>query len=248
MAGHSHWARIKRKKGVNDARRGRLWSKLARNVIVAARSGGGDPSQNLALRYAVDKAKDANMPKDTIENAIRKGAGDTEGVHFDQVTYEGYGPGGVAVMCECLTDNRNRTAPELKKIFERSGGNLGTTGCVAWVFTPKGVITVAADAVREEQIIEVALESGAEDYQRVGDTWEITCEPHAFEPLRTALTDAGIAVESAELSKIPASTITLDAETGKKVLTLMEALEDHDDVQNVYANFDIPEDAMAADK
>ena len=248
MAGHSHWARIKHKKGVLDARRGRLWSKLARNIIVAARTGGGDPDQNLALRYAIDKAKAANMPKDTIENAIKKGTGDIAGATYEAVSYEGYGPGGVAVLCECLTDNRNRTAPEIKKTFERHGGNLGAAGCVGWLFNSRGIITVSAAEVSEDRLVEVALESGAEDYRMVGDLWEITCEPAAFEPLRRALTNAGIAIQSAELSKIPKTTVTLDAEEGRKMLALMESLEEHDDVQNVYANFDIPESVMDAVK
>jgi len=244
MAGHSHWARIKRKKGVVDARRGRLWSKLSRIIIVAARQGGGDPDQNLSLRYAIDKAKAANMPKDTIENAIKKGCGELDGASFEEVAYEGYGPSGVAVLCECLTDNRNRTAPEMKKLFERYGGNLGTTGCVSWVFSPKGVILATAGDISEDQIVEVALESGAEDYKRVGEMWEITCEPAAFEPLRAALEAAGIPIESAELSKIPSSTVTLDRNAGRKVLALIESLEDHDDVQNVFANFDVPDDVL----
>lgn len=244
MSGHSHWSRIKHKKGVLDARRGRLWSKLARNVIVAARVGGADPDDNLALRYAIEKAKAANMPKDTIENAVKKGSGQIEGVVYEQMTYEGYGPGGVAVLCECLTDNRNRTAPELKKLFERHGGNLGKTGCVSRMFTLTGVITVSAEKVTEDQIVTVALESGASDYQRSGDVWEITCEPAAFEPLRKALADAGILTESAELSKVPASTVTLDADTGRKVLALMESLDDHEDVQNAYANFELPEELI----
>ncbi len=244
MAGHSHWARIKHKKGVTDARRGRLWSKLARIIIVAARSGGGDPDQNLKLRYAIDKAKEANMPKDTIENAVKKGTGELGGVTYEEVTYEGYGPGGVAMMCDALTDNRNRTGPELKKIFERSGGNLGTTNCVAWVFASKGVIVVSAQKVTEDQIVEVALESGAEDYKRDGDSWEITCEPAAFDKVKKALSGAGIEVESSELTKIPSNTIALDTEKGRRVLTLMETLEEHEDVQNVYTNFDIPEELM----
>ncbi|MBN1489725.1 MAG: YebC/PmpR family DNA-binding transcriptional regulator [Phycisphaerae bacterium] len=245
MSGHSHWARIKRKKGVVDARRGRLWSKLARIIIVAARRGGGDPDQNLSLRYAIDKAKAANMPKDTIENAVKKGCGALDGAAFEEVAYEGYGPSGVAVLCECLTDNRNRTAPEMKKLFERYGGNLGTAGCVSWMFTPQGVILVSATSVSEDQIVEVALDSGADDYKLVGELWEITCEPIAFEPLRAALVAAGFAIESAELSKVPASTVTLDRDAGRKILRLIESLEDHDDVQNVYANFDVPDDVLS---
>lgn len=245
MAGHSHWARIKRKKGVTDARRGRLWSKLARNIIVAARSGGGNPDENLALRYAVEKAKQANMPKDTIQNAIKKGSGEGGGADYQTVYYEGYGAGGVAMLCEALTDNRNRTAPEVQKIFERSGGNIGAPGCVQWMFSSKGQITVPMSTADEDRIAEIALEAGADDYQQVEDFWEITCEPAAFEPLRVALKNAGIEPQSAELSMVPSTTVTVDAETGRKVLNLMEALEEHDDVQNVYANFEIPEKVMA---
>jgi len=245
MAGHSHWARIKRKKGVTDARRGRLWSKLARNVIVAARTGGGDPSANLSLRYAIDKAKGANMPKDTIENAIKKGSGGTEGANFETVYYEGYAPGGVAILVEALTDNRNRTAPEVKKIFERSGSNVAAAGAVKWMFSSKGQISVPLTAADEDTIASIALEAGAEDYTRSEDAWEITCEPAAFETVRSALSKAGIAPASAELAMVPSNYITVDAETGRRVLQLTEALEEHDDVQNVYANFDIPADVMA---
>ena len=246
MAGHSHWARIKRKKGVTDARRGRLWSKLAKNVMAAARTGGPDPDANLKLRYAIDKAKQANMPKDTIENAIKKGSGGTEGAEFQTVLYEGYGAGGVAVLCEALTDNRNRTAPEIKKLFEKHGGAVGAAGCVQWMFSQKGVITVDAAAADEDTIAGIALEAGAEDYSRSEDTWEITCEPAAYEPLRAALAAAGIATRSAELSMVPSSTVTVNAENGAKVLRLVEALEEHDDIQNVYANFDIPAEVMAS--
>jgi len=245
MAGHSHWARIKRKKGVTDARRGRLWSKLARNVIIAARSGGGNPDDNLSLRYAVEKAKQANMPKDTIQNAIKKGCGAGEGANYETVYYEGYGAGGVAMLCEALTDNRNRTAPEVNKIFERNGGNIGAPGCVQWMFSSKGQVTVPADAADEDTIAEIALDAGADDYQLSEDVWEITCEPAAYEPLREALKTAGIEPQSAELSMVPSSTVTVDANNGRKVLNLMEALEDQDDVQNVYSNFDIPDEVMA---
>ena len=246
MSGHSHWARIKHKKGVTDSRRGRLWSKLARNVIVAARHGGGDPSANLSLRYAIDKAKQANMPKDTIENAVKKGAGGAEGANYETIYYEGYGPGGVAILAEALTDNRNRTAPEIKKVFERHGGNVGAAGSVKWMFASKGQITVAASAADEDKIAEIALENGADDYAKVEDAWEITCDPNAFEPIRGALAKAGIATQSAELSMVPSSYVPVDAEVGRKVLNLTEALEEHDDIQNVYANFDIPAEVMAA--
>jgi YebC/PmpR family DNA-binding regulatory protein len=243
MAGHSHWARIKRKKGATDARRGRLWSKLSRNIIVAARIGGGDPSANLSLRYAIDKAKAANMPKDTIENAIKKGTGGTEGANFETVYYEGYSAGGVAVLVEALTDNRNRTAPEIKKIFERNGGSVGAAGSVRWMFSPKGQITVPASRTDEDMIAEIALEGGAEDYTRTGDTYEIICDPPAYEPVRAALADAGLEPQG-ELVMIPSSTIPIGAEAGQKVLQLVEALEEHDDVQNVYANFEMSVDTM----
>ena len=246
MSGHSHWARIKRKKSVTDARRGRLWSKLSRAIIVAARAGGADPGDNLSLRYAIDKAKQANMPKDTIENAIKKGAGGGEGADYQTIYYEGYAPGGVAMLCEALTDNRNRTAPEVIKIFERAGGNIGTPGCVKWMFANKGQVTVPIDAADEDTIAEIALEAGADDYQQSEDVWEITCEPTVFEPLREALAAAEIEPISAELVMIPANTVTVDEKSGRKILNLMDALEDHDDIQNVYANFDIPDDVIAA--
>ncbi|MHC4441434.1 MAG: YebC/PmpR family DNA-binding transcriptional regulator [Planctomycetota bacterium] len=246
MAGHSHWARIKRKKGVTDARRGRLWSKLAKAVIVAARVGGGDPDQNLSLRYAIDKAKQANMPKDTIANAVKKGTGELGGQNFETLYYEGYGPGGVAMLCEALTDNRNRTAPEVKKIFERHSGNVGAAGCVQWMFASKGQITVPVSAADEDKIAEIALEAGADDYQQADDVWEITCEPAAFEPIREALGHAEIEAQSAELSMVPANTITVSTDDGRKILKLVEELEDHEDIQNVYSNFDIPDEVMAS--
>lgn len=245
MSGHSHWARIKHKKGVTDARRGRLWSKLARNIIVAAKRG-ANPNDNLSLRYAIDKAKAANMPKDTIENAIKKGAGGLEGANYETVYYEGYASGGVAILAEALTDNRNRTAPEIKKLFERHGGNVGAAGSVKWMFQNKGQVTVPTSAADEDKIAEIALDAGAEDYIRTEDIWEITCEPAAFEPLRAALAKAGITPQSAELTMIPGNLVPVDADTGRKVLALTESLEEHDDIQNVYANFDIPADVVAA--
>lgn len=245
MAGHSHWARIKRKKGVTDARRGRLWSKLSRNVIVAARVGGGDPSANLNLRYAIDKAKQANMPKDTIENAIKKGVGGADGANFETVYYEGYGAGGVAILAEALTDNRNRTSPEVKKIFERTGGNVGTAGSVKWMFSSKGQFAIAVSAADEDRIAGIALEAGAEDYSCTDDMWEITCEPTSFEAVRAALTREGIEPQSAELVMVPSTTIPVDAETAGKILRLTEALEEQEDVQNVYSNFDIPAEVLA---
>jgi YebC/PmpR family DNA-binding regulatory protein len=244
VAGHSHWARIKHKKAVVDSRRGRLWSKLARRIIVTAKNGGGDPDQNLSLRYAIDKAKEANMPKDTIEKAIKKGSGELEGVTFEDVLYEGYGPGGAAVMAQALTDNRNRTAGEIRKIFERCNGALGPTNCVAFQFQRRGMFAVGGDALDEEKVMELAVE-GDGDYKRDGSTWEITCDPSKFEQIRSALAAAQIKPEVAELSMVPLATITVDAEKGQKLLRLIEELEEHDDIQTVYSNFDIPEEVMA---
>jgi len=246
MSGHSHWAGIKYKKAAVDARRGKAWSKIARMIIVAAKNGGGDPSTNLPLRYAIDKAKAANMPKDTIEKAIKKGTGEVEGVTFEEVLYEGYGPSGVAIMVEALTDNRNRTTPEVKRLFERHGGSLGTSGCVNWMFSKKGLITVNTSNADEEQLLEIALNAGADDMQTVGDVFELTCEPGAYEKLNKTLQEKEIATEVAEISMVPQNTIEInDEQTAKKIISLMEAFEDHDDVQNAYANFDIPDDVMA---
>ena len=245
MSGHSHWAGIKHKKAANDAKRGKTWSKVARMIIVAAKNGGGDPAANLALRYAIDKAKAANMPKDTIEKAIKKGTGDLAGVNFEEVLYEGYGPSGVAIMVEALTDNRNRTGPEIKKLFEKHGGSLGTSGCVNWMFSQKGLITVNTGSVDEEQLLEIALGAGASDMQTLGDVYEITCEPGAYEELKKTLQDKEIATEIAEISMVPQTTIDISNEhTAGRIISLMEAFDDHDDVQNAYANFDIPDDIM----
>jgi len=245
MSGHSHWAGIKHKKAAIDAKRGKAWSKIARMIIVAAKNGGGDPSANLPLRYAIDKAKAANMPKDTIEKAIKKGTGDLEGVTFEEVLYEGYGPSGVAIMVEALTDNRNRTAPEIKRLFEKHSGSLGTSGCVNWMFSKKGLITVNTSSANEEQLLEIALNAGADDMQIMGDVFELTCEPGAYEELKKALQEKEIATEVAEISMVPQNTISInDEHTAKKIISLMETFDDHDDVQNVYANFDIPDDII----
>jgi YebC/PmpR family DNA-binding regulatory protein len=245
MAGHSHWAGIKHKKALVDNKRGKLWSKLSKAIIVAAKHGGGDPEANLKLRYAIDAAKAVSMPKDNINRAIKKGTGELDGGNLEEVIYEGYGPGGVAVMCEILTDNRNRTAGEVRKVFELADGNLGSTGCVAWMFQRKGLFLIAADQASEERLMEIALETGADDIKRDGENFEVTCDPTDFQQLSQALADAGIKTEVSEISHIPASTVDLDAASGRKVLKLMEALDDHDDVQNVSANFNIPDDAMA---
>jgi YebC/PmpR family DNA-binding regulatory protein len=246
MAGHSHWAGIKHKKAIVDAKRGKLWSKIARMIIVAAKNGGGDPAANLTLRYAIDKAKSANMPKDTIEKAVKKGTGELSGVDYVDVLYEGYAPGGVAMMVEGLTDNRNRTAPEIKKIFERRGGSMGASGCVSYMFKKKGVIMVKAGAIGEDDLMDLALSAGAEDMQNTGAFFEITCDPSAYDELKAELEQKQIPLESAELSMVPDNTVEItDPEIAQRLMNLMEDFEDHDDVQEVYANFDIPDAILA---
>jgi len=246
MSGHSHWAGIKHKKAANDAKRGKMWSKIARMIIVAAKTGGGDPAANLSLRYAIDKAKAANMPKDTIEKAIKKGTGELGPINYDEVVYEGYAPGGVAIMVEALTDNRHRTAPEIKKIFEQRGGSLGASGCVSWMFRKKGMITVKTSAVDENTIMELALSAGADDMTTGGDLYEITCQPGSYDELKKALESRNIPIETSELSMLPDTNVAVnDEDTARKLLALMEAFEDHDDVQNVYSNFDIPDEVLA---
>jgi YebC/PmpR family DNA-binding regulatory protein len=246
MSGHSHWAGIKYKKAAADAKRGKLWSKVARMIIVAAKTGGGDPAANLSLRYAIDKAKAANMPKDTIEKAIKKGTGEIEEVTYEEVLYEGYGPAGVAIMVEALTDNRNRTTPEVKRMFERHGGSLGTTGCVNWMFSKKGLITVNTTETNEEQLLEIALNAGADDMQNTGDVYEITCELAAYEKLKETLKEHQIPIQVAEISMVPQSTVPInDATVARKIIALMDGFEDHDDIQNTYANFDIPDEVLS---
>ncbi|MBI1336587.1 MAG: YebC/PmpR family DNA-binding transcriptional regulator [Phycisphaera sp.] len=245
MAGHSRWANIKHKKAKSDAKKGKLWSKCARAIIVAAKNGGGDPAANLTLRYAIDDAKAANMPRDTIDNAVKKGTGELGAESYESALYEGYGPGGVAILLEILTDNRNRTAPEVRKIFEKAGGNLGGAGCVAYMFQSKGQIFVNRGA-DEEQLMTVALDAGAQDITDEGETWQVLCEPAAFIRVREALEKAGMTVESASLTMIPDTTVTCTGEDARKILNMVEALEDHDDIQKVHANFDVPEEELAA--
>jgi YebC/PmpR family DNA-binding regulatory protein len=245
MAGHSHWANIAHKKGLIDAKRGKLWSKLARYIIVAAKEGGGDPATNLKLRYAISDAKAGNMPKDTIERSIKKGTGELEGGNLEQVLYEGYGPAGVAVLCEIYTDNRNRTAPEVRKIFEIAGGKLGATGCVAWMFDRKGVARVAVDKIDEEALMDLALDAGADDVRRSGDQYEVIAEPDAFMAVCSALEAGGVTADSTEFTRLPKDTVDIAGDDARRVLKLMEALDDHDDVQNVSANFNIPDEALA---
>ncbi|MCK4343363.1 MAG: YebC/PmpR family DNA-binding transcriptional regulator [Phycisphaerae bacterium] len=245
MSGHSHWARIKRAKGVTDARRGRLWSKLARAVIIAARQGGGDPDMNLSLRYAIDACKDANMPKDTIARAVKKGAGDLGGQDFVELVFEGYGLGGAAILVTVLTDNRNRTAPEIKKIFEQRGGNLGATNCVAWMFSKRGQFLISADKTDEDTLTNIALECGADDIQALGEAFELTCDPAVFDEVRQALEQAEIKPDNAELTMVASTTVNLQGNEAEKMMKLIDALEDHDDTQNVYSNFEISEEDMA---
>jgi YebC/PmpR family DNA-binding regulatory protein len=246
VAGHSHWANISRKKALVDAKRGKLWSKLAKAIIVAAKHGGADPDANLRLRYAIDAAKAVSMPKDNIQRAIKTGTGELKGGDLEESLYEGYGAGGVAVMCEILTDNKNRTAPEIRKIFELCGGKLGGSGCVAYLFDRKGVVRAPRAAADEDRIMELALEAGADDVKPADDRWEVTCEPAAMAAVIDALAKAGVPVESNELVRIPTSTVDVeDVETAKQVLALVERLDDHDDVQSVAANFNIPDAALA---
>jgi YebC/PmpR family DNA-binding regulatory protein len=245
MAGHSHWANIAHKKGLIDSKRGKLWSKLAKAIIIAAKAGGGDPDANLRLRYAIIDAKAGNMPKDTIDRAVKKGTGELEGTNYEEILYEGYGPNGVAILCDILTDNRNRTAPEVRKIFELAGGKLGGAGSVAWMFERKGLVAIPASQTDEETLMDLALEAGADDVRHVGELFEITCSPDVFTAVCDAIEKAGLKAELSEIARIPKDTVDLDAETGRSVLKLMEALDDHDDVQKVASNFNIPDEAMA---
>lgn len=244
MAGHSHWANIAIKKGAVDKKRGKLFGKLSRAIIVAAQHGGGDPTTNLALRYAIDKARKNSMPKDTIERAIKKGTGDLEGEQYVEICYEGYGAGGVAVLCDILTENRNRTAGEIRKAFEVHGGNLGSTGCVAWMFERKGLFVIQSKHVEEDSLYEVAVEAGADDVKLSGELFEVTCSPELFQAVSDALNEAKISTDVSEITQIPSSTVDLDADAGKKVLRLMDALEDNDDVQSVTSNFNISDEIM----
>lgn len=244
MAGHSAWKNIKHKKAKMDAKRGKIWSKCSRAIIVAAKNGGGNPDMNLALRYAIDDARAANMPKDTIENAIKKGTGELAAESYESALYEGYGPAGVAILLEILTDNRNRTAGEVRKIFDVNGGKLGSSGCVAFLFDRKGLFVIPGDKVSEERLMEIGLEAGADDIKREGDKFEILCSPENYVAVSEALTAAGIEPEMAQVTRIPNTTVDLDLETARKVLKLMEQLDDHDDVQSVASNFKISDEAM----
>jgi len=244
MAGHSHWANIAHKKGRYDQKRGKLFGKLSKAIIVAAQRG-GDPAANLALRYAIDRAKKSSMPADTIERAIKKGTGELQADNYEQVLYEGYGPGGVAILCDILTENRNRTAGEVRRIFDIHGGNLGSTGCVAWMFDRRGLYAVKAGVTDEDSLMEIALDAGALDVTADGGGFSVICPPETFTPVGEALEKAGIPTESAEITMLPQNTVELDLEMGRAVLTLIEALEDNDDIQNVMSNFSVSEEVLA---
>jgi YebC/PmpR family DNA-binding regulatory protein len=244
MSGHSKWSTIKRKKGKADAQRGKIFSKLIKEITVAARQGGGDPDANPRLRQVIQTAKSANMPADNIERAIKKGTGELPGVTYEEVTYEGYGPGGIALLVEVATDNKNRTVADIRHILTRRNGHLGETGSVAWMFEQKGFIAVNKETCEEDQLLAVVLEAGAEDMKLEVDAYEITTAPADFESVREALDKKNIPYSEADLTKIPQNTIKLEGKNAEQALTLMEELEDHDDVQHVYTNFDIDEDII----
>ncbi len=244
MSGHSHWATIKHKKGAADAKRGKIFSKIARMIIMAARSGGGDPDANLKLQYALEEARAANMPKDNVERAIKRGTGELEGVTYEELTYEGYGPGGIAMMIDLLTDNKNRTAAEIRKILESANGKMGAANSVAYNFSRKGIMIIAKGKVTEDQMMTDALDAGAEDMQTSGEFYEITTSSQDFIKVKAALEKKGYAYESAEVRRVPKDWITLDEEAGRKYMTLVDHLEDHDDVQKVYSNADLPESLL----
>src|SRR5437762_652724 len=240
MAGHSHWSKIKRAKGANDAKRGKIWSKIARQIIIAAKNG-GDPRDNLNLRYTIDEAKAVNMPKDTIEKAIKKGTGELGAENYEPVTYEAYAPGGIALLIEGLTNNRARTAPEMRMILEKGGASLATSGSVAFQFIKQGIITVRSDTVKEDQLIEAALDAGAEDIKNLGEVFEVICAPAQVMKIKEALSAGGVAAEAAEVVNVPNNTVNVDAEAAQKLLRLVDTLEDNDDVQSVSHNAELPE-------
>jgi len=246
MSGHSKWSTIKHKKGAADKKRAKVFTKLIKEITVAARMGGGDPGANPRLRRAIDSAKAQNMPKDNVDRAIKKGSGDMDGVNYEELMYEGYGPGGVAVMVECLTDNKNRTIADVRYIFNKAGGNVGTDGCVAWMFDKKGVITISKENTDEDTLMEVALDAGAEDIKDEGDSFDVLTAPDDFDAVKDAIDGAQIPYEVAEISMVPQNTTAVSGKEAEQMVRFMEALDDNDDVQNFYTNADIPDEAFDA--
>lgn len=245
MSGHSRWAGIKHKKALVDAKRGKAFTKIIKEITIAARMGGGNPDNNPRLRKAIEDAREANMPQDNIKKAIQRGTGELPGVHYEELVYEGYGPKGVAVLCEIATDNKNRTSSEIRKIFSQHGGNMGEAGCVNWMFSSKGLITIDKKQSDEDKLLTLALEAGAEDLKTDDeDIYEITTKPEDFETVKSALNKAAIAVASAEVTLVPQTTVPLTGKDAESMLALMNDLENHEDVKNVYANFDIPKELL----
>ncbi len=245
MSGHSKWSSIKHKKGALDAKRGKIFTKIIREITVAAREGGGNPESNPRLRLAIQKAKDANMPSDNIDRGVKKGTGELEGVTYETVSFEGYAPGGVAVIVEGLSDNKNRTTSEVRSIFAKRGGNMAGAGSVAFQFEKKGAFLVSKESITEEDLLNIALEGGAEDLTSDDDFFQVTCAPQDFDTVRTALTEKNVKIESGELSSVPKNTVKVeDADTARKILALIEDIEDNDDIQNVYTNFDISDEIL----
>lgn len=242
MAGHNKWSKIKHIKAVADKKKGREFSKVARLIMQAARESGGDPDSNIRLKYALDKAKQCNMPKDNVERAIKKGLGEVDGEAFQEVQYEGYGPGGVAILVETLTDNRNRTVGQVRNAFDRKGGNLGTTGCVSYLFDKKGVMSIASDQADEEKVMDLALEAGAEDVEPAEDTFEITTPPEVLDTLLSSFADAGIEVANSEVTMVPQNTVPVAADDAQTLLDLLDELDELEDVQGVHSNADLPDD------
>jgi len=241
MSGHNKWSKIARKKGVNDQRRGKIFSKIIREITVASKISGPDPSSNVRLRNAIVLARTNNMPKDVVERAIKKGSGDSDGINFEEITYEGYGPGGTAIMVKCLTDNKIRTVAEIRHTITKYGGNLGATGSVNFLFDRKGIIEVSREDISEDKLMEIAIEAGAEDVTDEGDSFDIVTNPETFDDVRTAVEKTGVKIISAEITMVPKSTVTLSGEKADSVMKLIELLEDNDDVQSVYSNFDLEE-------
>ena len=247
MSGHSHWSGIKHRKAAQDAKKGVAYQRLTKNIIAAAKVGGGDPNANFSLKVAIDRAKEGNVPSDNIERAIKRGAGNLEGVTYEDITYEGYGPGGIAVMVEVSTDNRNRTASDMRTLFTRIGGAIGEVGCVAWNFDRRGVITATGHVIDEDELLSVAIEAGADDMSSAEDGFEIITEPSVLSDVAKAIKDAGYVVSNAEVSMEPKTTVAVKTkEEAEKMLNMIDRFEEHDDVQNVYSNFEIPDEIMAA--